>query len=275
MFDTPAKRVRENLARAKRSLSKGEVQKSLVHVQAALKEMITAQIFGRDKFEVEVHLQEFLKEFNGHPEVKKYFSAKGIHVTPYVSFDRGKERDVLAFFEKTHKDMEAGEVEAEEAAANKREHRREELLERGQELLDAGEFPKGKAIFRRMVEEFPDVEGIKTDVGQRLLKAELFFEAGEILEEAVLENPRDSHALAFAVKAYKAAREYPKMEKLYKIALKTFGAHPKTLLHMAEMYLEWKKFDEAYDFAKQAYDADNSLDKAKEIVDVVGKRIFT
>lgn len=275
MFDTPAKRVREHVARAKRSLNKGEVARSLEHIQDALHEMLSSQIFGRDKFEVEVHLQEFLKEFNGHSDIKEYFNEKGVHVTPYVSFSRGKEKDVLDFFKKVHDDMVQDAAQAQEDAQANRDNQRREMLDRGQQLLDAGELPKAKAMFRRLVEEFHDVEGLKTNVGERLLKAELYFEAGELLEEAVAENPRDSHALAHAVQAYKSAREYPKMEKLYKIALKTFGSHPKTLLHMAEMYLDWKKFDEAYDFAKQAYDADNSLDKAKEIVDVVGKRIFT
>jgi len=62
---------------------------------------------------------------------------------------------------------------------------------------------------------------------------------------------------------------------LYKFAIKTYGSHPRTLLHMAEMYMDWHKYDEAYDFAKQAYEADDSLEKAKEIVDKMGKRIFS
>lgn len=275
MFDTPAKRVRENIARAKSSLHKGEVPKALHAALDGVQEMKTAKIFGREKFEVEVHLQEFLKDFNRHPDVKQYYVSRNVHVTPYVKFDRGGEAVVIEAFEKVLFDLEHKEEQAEQEAQDQRLRRKEEMLEKAQLSLDRQEFPKGKSLVRHIVEEFGNEEGVLTDCGERLLKAGLYFEAGEILEQAVEQNPRDSHALAYAVKAYKNAREYPKMEKLYKFAIKTYGSHPRTLLHMAEMYMDWHKYDEAYDFAKQAYEADDSLEKAKEIVDKMGKRIFS
>jgi len=275
MFDTPAKRVREDVARAKKALTRGETVKSMEHFICAVNEMMKSQIFGREKFEVEVHVQEYLKDFNRHPDIKRHFAAKNIHVTPYVKFTRGEERTMLAAIQAVFDEMRQGEHEAEQAAEAKKELRKDELLEKGQYFLDRNEFPKAKSALRTVVEEFGTEEGVCTDVGHRFLKAGLYLEAGDVLEEALEQNPRDSHALAFAVQAYKSAREYPKMEKMYKIALKTFGAHPKTLLHMAEMYVDWRKYDEAYDFAKQALNGDGSLTEAQKIIDVCGKRIFS
>ncbi len=275
MFETPAKRVRENIARAKASLHKGELPKSLHSALDGVREMKTAQIFGREKFEVEVHLQEYLKDFNRHPDVKKYFFDRNVHVTPYVRFDRGGEAALIEALDKILFDLETKDEIAQQEEEEKLARRKEELLESAQLCLDRQDFTKGKSLVRRVVEEYGQEEGVLTDCGARLLKAGLYFEAGEILEQAVEQNPRDSHALAYAVQAYKNAREYPKMEKLYKFAVKTYGSHPRTLLHMAQMYMDWRKYDEAYDFAKQAWEGDNSLDKAKEIVDTVGKRIFS
>ena len=197
MFGTPAKRVREDIARAKSALSKGNAVKAIEHLVSAVREFKGAQIFGREKFEAEVHIQEFLKDLNRHPEIKSHFSAKNIHVTPYVDYKRGAEAELLAFAEKTLGEMKGASEEAEQTKQTKQEHRKEELLEKAQSCLDAKEFPRGKSILRRLVEEYGREEGFKTDVGQRLLKAGLFFEAGEVLEEAVADNPRDSHALAF------------------------------------------------------------------------------
>ncbi|BBD06940.1 tetratricopeptide repeat family protein [Desulfovibrio ferrophilus] len=255
-------------------MAKGEVVSSVEHFSNAVREMMGSQIFGREKFEVEVHAQEYLKDFNRHPDIKKFFADKNIHVTPYVKFTRGEERALLEAIEKILGEMNEGKQQADQAAEVKKERRKEELLEKGQYYLDKKEFPKGKSILRGVAEEFGHEDGVRTDIGRRLLKAGLYFEAGEVLEEAIGQNSRDSHALAFAVQAYKNAREYPKMEKMYKIALKSFGSHPKTLLHMAEMYLDWRKYDEAYDFAKQAFDGDTSLTEAQEIIDTCGKRIF-
>lgn len=274
MFNTPAKMARENIARASRDLLKGDMARAVGFCCDALKIMIESTIFGKEKFEVEVHLQEFLKEFNQNPEVKAYFAAKEVHTSPYVRFARGEERKVLAALSVVLGDLQAAEVENAEGAKQRQADEIRDTLDQGQLLLDAKELPKAKAVLKRLVEKYPKEEGLKTDVGGRLLKAGLFFEAGEILEQAISENPKDSKALALAVQSYKSAREFTKMEALYKFALKTYGSHPRTLLHMAEMYFEWNKWDEAYNFAKQAYDADNSMDKAKEIMDATAKRIF-
>ncbi|WP_461209125.1 hypothetical protein [Desulfocurvus sp. DL9XJH121] len=274
MFDTPAKRVREDVARARAALGKGNALKSLEHFVRAVDEFKDARIFGREKFEAEVHIQEYLKDFNRHPDVKKHFADKNIHVTPYVAYNRGGEAALLESANKVLAEMRGADKAEEQIKEAKQEHRKEELLEMGRSCLEAKEFPKGKSVLRRLVEEFGSEPGLKTEVGRMLLKAGLYFEAGEALEDALLDAPRDSKALSGAIQAYKHAGEYTKMEMLYKHALKTFGAHPKTLLHMAEMYVKWHKWDEAYDTSKQAYDGDSSLDKAKEIMDSCARRIF-
>lgn len=274
MFNTPAKMVRENIARASRDLLKGDMARAVGFCCDALKIMIESTIFGKEKFEVEVHLQDFLKEFNQHSDVKAYFAAKDIHTTPYVRFARGEERKLLAAFAAVLTDLQQAEAQTAEGAKQIQADDIRDTLDQGQQLLDSKEMPKAKAVLKRLVEKYPSEEGLKTEVGGRLLKAGLFFEAGEILEQAISENPKDSKALALAVQSYKSAREFTKVEVLYKFALKTYGTHPKTLLHMAEMYMDWNKWDDAYNCAKQAYDADSSLDKAKEIMDATAKRIF-
>lgn len=274
MFDTPSKRVREHVARAKAALTKGDLVKSVHFAYEAMNTLVGGNIFGRDKFECEVHIQEYLKEFNSHSDIKDHFSAQGIHVTPFIRYERGQEKKVLLFFKGMNEELSKAEQQQEQEQEAKKEERKQELLDKGQQFLDDKDFPKAKVYLKRCAEAYGDEPGVLTDVGARLLKAGLYFEAGEILEQAIDVNPKDSKALAHAVQAYKNAREFPKVEKLYKIALATFGMHPKTLLHMAEMYHEWHKWDDAYNYAKQAYDMDSSLDKAKAIMDETGKRIF-
>lgn len=274
MFNTPAKMVRENVARASRDLLKGDMARAVSFCCEALRIMIESTIFGKEKFEVEVHLQDFLKEFNQHPDVKAYFAARDVHTTPYVRFARGEERKVLGTMSAILSELQHAETRNAEDEKQRKAEDIRDTLDQGQQFLDSRELPKAKAVLKRLVEKYPQEEGLKTEVGGRLLKAGLFFEAGEILEQAIAENPKDSKALSLAVQSYKSAREFPKMEALYKFALKTYGSHPRTLLHMAEMYLEWSKWDDAYNYAKQAHDADGSLDRAREIMDATAKRIF-
>lgn len=275
MFDKPSKVVKEHVARAKSALlNKGDVVKSIEFLIEAVKVVMGGKIYGREKFEVEILIQEYLVEFNRHPQVREFFSARNIHKTPYIKYARNKERRLLEFMTAAKKLMASDSVKAVSDKETAREEKKEALIQEGQRLLDAGDHPKGKATLHKVAELFRNDEGLQTDLGLRFLKAGLYFEAAEMLEEAIAQNPKDSKAVTYAVQAYRSAREFPKMEKLYKTALKVFGIHPVTLLNMAKMYVEWRKYDKAYDYAKQAYDADSSMAEAKQIMDETGERVF-
>jgi len=275
MFDTPAKSVKEHISRGKSALSKANPVKAMECGQKALKVLVSGKIFGRERFDVDVLMNEFVTEFNKHPDIRAHFTARNIHVTPYCKYERGKEQSLMDFFAETIAAFRHEAQSAEQEQAEKHEETKQKWLSHAQKLLDQGDRAKAKVYLRRVADEYGDEPGVLTDVGARMLGAGLFFEAGEVLEEAFQKNQKDSKALAYAVKAYKNAREYPKMEQLYKVALKVFGSHPKTLLNMARMYLDWHKWDDAYNYAKQAFDGDNSLTEAKRIMDETGKRIFT
>lgn len=275
MFDTPSKQAKEHIARAKGALGKADAVKAMQNGFEAARILKSGKIFGRERFEVDVLMNEFVVEYNKNPEVRSHFTSRGIHATPYCRYERGKEKALMDFFQETIEAFRLEEEKEENKQAEKRENTKQKWLDQAQKLLDEGDTAKAKIYLRRVADTYGDEPGVLTDVGARLLGAGLFFEAGEVLEEAFEKNQKDSKALAYAVKAYRNAREFPKMEKLYKTALKVFGSHPKTLLNMAKMYLDWHKWDEAYNHAKQAYDGDRNLSEAKEIMETTGKRIFT
>lgn len=275
MFETPAKKIREDIARARVALGRDELPRALGHLLDAVRALGAAQVFGREKAEVQAHLQDWLREFNRHPAVKSHYAAKGVHVTPYVKYKGGAEAALAGALAGLLDELENRDRQEAHRAEERRARHKEELLAGAQAALDAGELPKAKALLRRAGEEFGQEPGLLADCGQRLLRAGLFLDAGEMLERAVAQDPRDSRALAGAVQAYGAAREFPKVEALYLQALQTFGNHPRTLLHMARMYMEWRRFDDAYDCARKAREADPGLDEAQAIMDRAGRHIFT
>ena len=62
-------------------------------------------------------------------------------------------------------------------------------------------------------------------------------------------------------------REMDKAETVYLKAIQRFGKHPRTLLNLAKLYMEWNKKDKAFEAANDAWKKDPSLSEAKEIVD--------
>ena len=274
MITSPSKIVREHFARAKTSLARDEVLKSVSSALAGIEHLIRGRILGTERFDVDVHIAEYFTEFNRHPLIRAYFANKKIMASPFIRYARGTEKAVLGKLSDMEKELQTMEARQEENREQKKEQRKSELIAKGQEFLDQGDHPRGKGLLRRVAEAYGDEPGVLTDISARLLKAKLFVEAADMLEKAIERFPSDSRAWSLASKAYMDMREFERLEILFKKAVKQFGSHPKTLLNMAKMYYMWHKYDEAYDFAKQALDSDGNLEEAKAIISATEKRIF-
>ncbi|MDL2279968.1 hypothetical protein LJC15_04845, partial [Desulfovibrio sp. OttesenSCG-928-G11] len=74
-------------------------------------------------------------------------------------------------------------------------------------------------------------------------------------------------AYPLATRCYLEMREFQKAEAVYLQVIKQFGKHPRTMLNLAKLYLEWNKKEQAFQAAMEAWNKDNSLTEAKEIVD--------
>ena len=66
------KSIKEELARAKGYFHRHEILRSMISVAAALKAVIGAPLYGRDKLEVGSALAEMVCLLNRADEVKKY-----------------------------------------------------------------------------------------------------------------------------------------------------------------------------------------------------------
>lgn len=274
-MDTPIKIFREATARARSSLRKDRIACAIGFAATALETLLSNRFIGKEKFEAEVYLRELMNDLNRHGLVRDYFHAKKQFATPHIPYKTGNEDRLL----KRLRDLE-GEFLAQaevrrEAEAAERAAEKARLLDRGQKLLDQGQAPRAKGFLRRVVEGYGDEPGVAGDVGRRMFEAGLFFEAAEILEQAVERFPTDSAAHALAIRAYVKLQEYGKAESLFLKALRNFGAHPRTHLNMSRLYLEWRKYDKAYDYAKMAFEKDPGLAEAKEIMTAAGSRVFS
>ncbi|NJB69390.1 tetratricopeptide (TPR) repeat protein [Desulfobaculum xiamenense] len=265
---TPFQRVKRNIARASNHLNKNDFLKAVDAARTAFA-LVPActTVVGQQKIELRFMLEEFCDKFSNTPGILLILSRMKMRARPYLKFVNGNHEMIasrLEIFGTRLEDMEREKVERHEL---QRDARRKELLDKGQQCLDSGETPRGKAYLRRVAEEFGDEPGVVTDVGKRMLAAELFPEAAEILEESRSRFPGDSEAYQHCVHAYLGMGEFAKAEAVYKDALRQFGNHPITLLNLSKLYLAWRKRDEAYDYARRALEADPSLDEARAIMD--------
>lgn len=272
MKATIPKTVKEDIARAKGYLNRNEFLKSLEAAINALDNKRGAKFMGKDRFEIAYYLEEYCSQLSNHPHVKDFLASIKIRITPFVQYQEGQEklvRDRLNII-KTRMQMEADLKQ--EASQQEREQRKNQLLEKAEAYLAEQNLPMMRSYYRRVAEEFGNDPGVLTGIGETLFKAELFNEAIEPFEQALEFNPRDDRAFASLVQCRLNLRDWQEAEKLYLSALKTFGAHPRTLYNLAKLYKQMRKFDDAEDYVRLAVSGQPDFVEAKLLLRELNSR---
>ena len=263
--------IKENLARAKAYLRRDECIRSLEAAKTAIDAYIPClpRLTRENRFSIEVLILEYVRDLNKHPHIRNVFLSRKITKEPFIVFSRGKENALSLLLEALWQTLENERDKETRRKQEEEKKRKETLLTTGQKLLDNGEFPRGKAVLRRYMEECGNAPDAVLDVGERLLNAKLYMEAADVFEKSIELYPTNVKGYAGALKAYAGMNDYDNTEKTYIRTLRQFGAHPRTLLNMAKFYLRHGKKEKAYEFALRALDKDPALAEAKEIVETV------
>lgn len=273
IFKVPAS-VTQNISRAKAALRKGEALRAVEALGEALNLFNPKKVVGQAKYETEILLMECVEELNRNKKVAAFLAKvapKGKE--PKVPYVPGQEGLLFSALQVVLKALREEEQDSEEVQVENREERRQALWEKGSRMLESGDAPRGKAILRRLVEEFGDEPGVQAMVGGALCEADLAQEAVEFLEVAIEQDPADSKSYGYLVRAYTEGQEYKKAERIYKLALRRFGQHYKTLINFAKMYKLWNKRDEAYDIALMALKESPGNPEAQELLDWADRKI--
>lgn len=267
---TSLQSVAHNLSRAKSLLKRDESIRALEAMIAGLELYEPSKVPGKARFEIEVLVQECVADLNRQPSVRKLFetltnSQKAS--IPYTPKQEGKLKAVLSII---HKGLNESIAAKERNSTDAKNKRKTMLQDKGIEYLKAGDAPRGKAALKVLADEFGEEPGVYTQVGEWLLEHKLYFDAADMLERGIELFPKDSKAYGLATQCYKLTRDLEKQESIYLRAIRQFGKHPRTLLNLAKLYVEWNKKEQAFTVAQEAYNKDKSLTEAKEIVDKYG-----
>ncbi len=263
----PSKTIKEHIARAKAYVGKQDVLRSLHSLCEALGGLLKAQVFGREKFEIIILIEEVMRLLNQYPEVKE---AAGGDLT----FPKGQEKTLYLGLRRLLASIQETRARGKQEATRAQKMDLDELILAGQAHLNQKNFLEARKFFRRATERYPEERGVLVDVGQRLLKAGQFVEAVEYLERGLERDPTDSRSYTHLVTCFEALVEDEKAEEMLTTILKRFGGNESVFLRLAKLHLKRRKFSEAYDAADQAL-AKNPLSRdAVKILDAVGPKLY-
>jgi len=267
-MNTSAIEIKKNIARSKNYATKGELLKSLTAAKDAVKDMATAKLAGRQRMEVDILVNEMLHHLNQLPKIQKYLNDR-------LEYQKGQPKKLFVALFELAKKIEQDFERQKQLEQKELEERKYELIDTALDAMDEEDPIRAVRMLRKLAAEYPDDITSLISVAEMLLSLNHGADAVEILNQAIAVNPSDRRPYTLLVKAYTDIEEFQKAEDVYKTALKRFGGHAVTYLNMSNMYLKWKKWDQAYDAAKKTLELDPDLDEAKKIMDSVGKKIFS
>lgn len=262
--------VSQSIARAKSLIKRDEAIRALDALIMALDLYEPSKLMGKARFEVEVLILECITELNRLPQIRALIESLGRSSKAQLTYTPGQEDKLKAILPIVRKALHETEVAKQNKDAEEKASRKGTLEQRGLAYLKAGDAPRGKSALRVLADEFGSQPGVLTQIGQWLLDAQLYFEAADFVEQAITEFPKESKAYAIATSCYLAVREFEKAEEVYLKALRQFGNHPKTLLNLAKLYVDWNKKEKAFETAQQALNLDPKNEEAKAIMDKCG-----
>ncbi|MFW5489275.1 MAG: tetratricopeptide repeat protein [Desulfovibrio sp.] len=262
-----AKTIREHVARAKAYASRFEILKTLSSLCDALKLLNTSKVFGREKFEIEILIDEVLRTLSGMPQLKSIFPNG-------LSLKKGQEAQLYKTLRTVHDKIQSAIEKAEMEKMRAYKLSIDKAILTAQKFLDEENFADAKRIFRKAADKFADEPGIDQDIGGRLLRAGQAKDALEYLETAIEKDSRDARPYTHLVMAYEMLGELDKGIELTKDALRNFGPNDRTYLIQARLFFKLKKWDEAFDAAEAALAINPLANSAQKIIDKVKPRIF-
>lgn len=272
MLNVAPKDLRENIARANGYLRRNEVARALKTMGSALRQFAGINLMRGPRAELDIQISEFLDSLVRHQSMQPLLDPGGMGKPKPIRYQQGKETALATVLEGLARIMES-EAEAEiKRATEERLERKKMLIETGTKLLAEGQLAKGRAFLKRVAEEFSADQGIRVQVAKIFQASGSLVDAGEMYEESMEHDPRDSSAYTGAVGIWLELREYERAEKVFMAILRTFGGHPNTYGKMAKMYLDWHKKDKAEDMAIRALQGNKSQPEAVAVMAALTKK---
>ena len=263
-----AKEIREDIARAKAYAKKSDYLKTLGCLAAAIRGLVTSQVFGTEKFEIYSHLDEALRDLNKMTMIKRLFP-KGL------AYQRGKERAFYQTLMRLHKKLEEATEKARLTKLRKRLSVLDDNMIKAAELVKAGDKLEARKLYRKISEYFQDIDGIDSDIGNRLALSGMFPEAIEYLNKALAEKANDVRAHNALILCYEGMHEEEKAMEAIKEAMRRIGASEGLYVRLAKLFLKKREWGQVYNNAKAALDRNPLNAEAQKMIKMAEPKIFS
>lgn len=190
-----------------------------------------------------------------------------------ISYAPGEEKKLLA----TMKDVMATIQDhinegAQADVAAMEAHKREEV-ERGQSKLDDEEFDEARQVFNSLIKRYGNDTDLKADIADRYMRAELYDDAFNLLEDALKHDPQAIFLYNRIGIVLRRMGQFDTAEKYYHKALELCRTDEYLYFNMGRLYYDWKKWDKMLDAANKALGINAEFAEAKKMAQFATKKM--
>ena len=262
-----AKAIREDIARAKSYATKTNYLRALESLASAVGGLVGSQIFGREKFEIQALLDEAVRAVGEMKLIAKMFPAG-------LTYERGKEKEFKLLLIRLKNKLNEAMEKARITKMRKRLEVLDENLLKAARLVEAEQPLEARKLFRKISEYFQDIEGIDSDIGNRLARMGMFAEGPEYLEKALLANGSDVRAHDALILCYEGLGQTDKAIAAIRECMRRIGTSESLHLRLAKLYLDKRDWNQAYNHASAALEKNPLSSQAQKIMKRTEGKIF-
>ncbi|WP_239057793.1 hypothetical protein [Pseudodesulfovibrio sp. JC047] len=263
-----AKEIREDIARARAYAKKSDYLRTLRCLANAIRGLMTRQVFGAEKFEIHAHLDEALRDLNKMKMMQKLFP-KGL------KYEKGKEKAFYQTLMRLHKKLGEAMEKARVAKIRKRLSVLDDNLIKAANLAQSGHQLEARKLYSKISEYFQDIDGINSDIGNRMAMSGMFSEAVPYLLKALETQNNDARAHNALILSYEGMHETMKAIAATKDAMRWLGPSESLYLRLAKLHLAQREWGDVYNNAKSALDRNPLNAEAAKLMKMAEPKIFS
>lgn len=265
------KEIREDFARAKGYLRRGEVTRAMEAMGSNLRQCANNPTLKQHTNHIAALIYEFLNDLTFHHKMKCLLDPNNTGSPHKLIHTKGKEIALATALEGLAKILREADEANNANLANAHNNRFHTLVENGETHFKDGDITRGRAYFNRAASEFGKKEGIYIDLAHKLTALEQHDSAVVMYVLSIERFPKNSIAYIEGTESCIKAMEYAKAEEIFLKILKQFGGHASTYGKMAKLYLLWRKKFKASDFVIRALQLDANQSDALEVKKTLGE----
>lgn len=259
-------KARQHLTQVRGLLRRGKIMPAAQAFHDALLLVLKNPLLKGERDEFERMLTDAAAHLANDPELRKVFPLK-------IDYRPGEERQVLDTVRELVKTLNEAAVDEAQEHMKLLEARKTAALERGQSLLDAGDYDAASGVFRQLVSEFSDDPALKGDIGERFLKAGRYEEAFEYLAQALEQSPESVHLYNRIGIALRKMGKFEVAEKYYFKAARYTGRDPNLFFNIGRLYVDWRKWNKVAKAASAALQLKPDFDEARKMLEFATRQL--